>query len=156
MPKILVVYYSRTGATKNVAEHIAKALKCDIEQVLDRKDRSGAWGYMAAGRDAMKKKLTGISSTKKNPAGYDLVVVGTPVWAWTVCPAVRTYLEKNKNSLDKVAFFCTMAGSGAEKAFAEMESVCAKKPVVTLSLLTKEVVGNQHLGKVKGFVRNLR
>ena len=40
--KILVAYYSRTGTTRKVAETIAGILKCDIEEVLDKKSRFGA------------------------------------------------------------------------------------------------------------------
>ena len=38
--KVLVVYYSRTGATRRLAEALAKALQADIEPIIDRKNRS--------------------------------------------------------------------------------------------------------------------
>jgi flavodoxin len=42
--KTLVVYYSRTGTTRKVAEAIAGILRCDIEEVVDTKKRSGILG----------------------------------------------------------------------------------------------------------------
>jgi flavodoxin len=131
--KMLVTYYSRTANTKSVAVEIQKELKCDIDEIIDQRDRAGAKGWLGAGRDASRKLLTEIK-VKKDPAEYDLVIIGTPVWAWTVTPAVRTYLSAHK--LKKVAFFCTCGGSGIETTFREMERL-SKKPVATLGLPTK-------------------
>ena len=50
--KSLVVYYTRTGNTKFVAETIAAELGSDIEEVVDIKKREGTLGYMSASRDA--------------------------------------------------------------------------------------------------------
>jgi flavodoxin len=41
MKKILVVYYSRTGMTKKLANSIANLLFADIEEIVDTKNRSG-------------------------------------------------------------------------------------------------------------------
>ncbi|MDY6965570.1 MAG: hypothetical protein SVM80_06305 [Halobacteriota archaeon] len=36
-----LVYYSRTGTTKKVADAISDIINCDIEEIVDTKDRSG-------------------------------------------------------------------------------------------------------------------
>jgi flavodoxin len=46
--KTLVVYYSRTGKTRFVAERVASELKADIEEVVDLKNRSGRFGFLKA------------------------------------------------------------------------------------------------------------
>ena len=81
--KSLVVYYSRTGNTKFVAEEIAAEIGADIEEIVDLKSRAGTMGWLSAGRDATINRQTKIAETKRNPADYDLVVVGSPVWAWS-------------------------------------------------------------------------
>ncbi|MBE3088681.1 MAG: flavodoxin family protein, partial [Actinobacteria bacterium] len=43
---ILVVYYSRTGTTRKVAEYITKQLGADMEEIIDMKKRSGIWGFL--------------------------------------------------------------------------------------------------------------
>jgi len=146
--KPLVVFYSRTGTTKKVAESLKKFLKCDSEEILDVKSRKGLIGYLISGKEASMKKLARIKETKKNPSSYDIVLIGTPVWAWNVSSPVRTYISKNK--FKKVAFFCTMGGSGDKNAFSEMKKLCGKKPVSVLALKTKEVaMGNfsERIGK---------
>lgn len=108
--KILVVYYSRTGTTKKLGDAIASKLSCDTEEIFDTADWSGPLGYIKAGRSAMKNKLSTLKVLDKDIAGYDLVVVGTPVWAWNVLVPVRTFLSQNRDKLNKVAFFLTMGG----------------------------------------------
>ncbi len=105
--KILVAYYSRTGTTRKVAEAIAGILKCDIEEVIDKKSRSGALGWLKSGRDAGSKKLTTIEETKNDPGLYDVVAIGTPVWNGTMSTPIRTYIVQHRESFKKVAFFCT-------------------------------------------------
>ena len=56
--KSLVIFYSRTGNTKKVAENIANDLNCDIEEIFDTKNRAGSIGWLSAGKDANTKKLT--------------------------------------------------------------------------------------------------
>lgn len=105
--KSLVVYYTRTGKTKFVAEAIAAQLGIDIEEVVDLKKRGGAIGWINGGKDASRKSLTEIAPTQKNPADYGLIVLGTPIWAWAPTPAFRTYLDKNSLVGKKVALFYT-------------------------------------------------
>lgn len=145
--KTLVVFYSRTGTTKKVAEALASKMGADLEEIKDTVDRSGIKGYLFSGRDAMKKNLTVLRQLSKDVSQYDLVVIGTPIWI-TVSVPVRTFLVQHKNEFAKnVAFFCTMGGSGDEKAFKEMEEIVGKKPLATLTLRTRDVVkGNMEHG----------
>jgi flavodoxin len=105
--KSLVVYYTRTGKTKFVAESIAAELGAEIEEVVDLKKRGGALGFLSGGKDATQGKETEISQTKRSPNGYDLIVIGTPVWSSSPTPAIRTYISHNDLSGKKVSLFFT-------------------------------------------------
>ncbi|HSG65696.1 MAG TPA: hypothetical protein VLD39_11880, partial [Gammaproteobacteria bacterium] len=63
---------------------------------------------------------------------YDLVVVGTPVWAGNIASPVRAYVSARKPHLGRVALFCTQGGSGAEKVLRALAELCGKEPVATL------------------------
>ncbi len=117
--KTLILYYSRTGTTKLVAEMIAKEAKADIEEVIDKKDRSGPVGWIAAGRDAMRKKSTEIGLLKKKIEDFDTIIIGQPVWGWTMVPAIRTLIEKYDLKGKNIALFCTLDGSGFKGCFDE-------------------------------------
>jgi flavodoxin len=154
--KTLVTFYSRTGLTKKVAEAIREKLNCEVEEIIDTKNRRGPLGYMMSGRDAMSKKETLIKETIYKPGDYDMVIIGTPVWAWNVSAPVRTYLNKFKGSFKKTAFFCTMEGSGHEKTFAEMENICGVKPEKTWAITDKEILSGSFVSKIEEFIADFK
>lgn len=135
--KILIAFYTRGGKARETAKEISKFLKSDLDEIVDKKNRKGIIGWIYAGRDAFKKNLTEIEH-KKNPKDYDLVIIGTPVWASTITPAVRTYLTKHK--FKKVAFFTTSGSGNIKEAISEMEKL-SKKPVAVLSMVKKNFDG---------------
>ncbi|MFH0875165.1 MAG: hypothetical protein V1859_04445 [archaeon] len=153
--KTLVAYYSRSGATKKIAEDIAHKLGADIERIIDMKDRKGALGFISGGKDAVLKHLTKIKPVEKEPQSYDLVIVGTPIWAGTMVPAVRTYLHENMLS-KKTAFFFTASSVGQEKAFGDLcemapKSICLAK----LNLCSKEIkLGPSE--KIEHFIKTIK
>jgi flavodoxin len=89
----LVVFYSRTGNSKFVAEKVASELNADTEEIVDLKKRRGWLGFIRAEYDATRGKETNIEKKQKSPKDYDLIVVGTPVWNSRLTPAIRTYLK---------------------------------------------------------------
>jgi len=130
--KVLVVYYSVSGNTARVARDIAKALNADVESLRDRNHGTGFWGYLKAGLNAARGIATTLGDTSFNPRNYDLTIVGTPVWAWHMTPAIRTYLERHGTELGNVAFFVTSGDTDAERIVPSMESI-VKRPAVAFT-----------------------
>jgi len=151
----LVVYYSKTGNTRKVATAISRVLGSDIEEIVDLKNRKGIIGWLSGGRDSTIKNLTEIKRPKKDPTKYKLVIIGTPVWAWTVTPAVRTYMVKKCKRLKKIAFFCTNDGSPGN-TFKEMQGVCKKKSLAALSLSKKDMRSGEYFEKIRKFVSKIK
>lgn len=155
--KTLVVYYSRSGNTRKLAEEIGAVLKADVEELRDGKSRSGPIGFLMAGREAMKKTPVELQPLTHDPSAYDAVVVGSPVWASTVCSPVRTFLERNRTTPKKVAWFCTSGGedpTGAEKTFEAMTEASGLNPAATLGL-GRLALKNDHTQKVSAFAASL-
>jgi flavodoxin len=108
--KTLVVYYSRTGKTRFVAEKVASELKAEIEEVVDLKNRSGRFGFLRAGYDATRGDETKIGEMQKSPSDFELIVVGTPVWNSRPVSAISTCLKRSDFTGKKVAVFFTNGG----------------------------------------------
>ena len=133
--RTLVAYYSRTGNTKFVAEKIAEYLKADLCEVVDKKSRKGKFIILTGGYAAIKEKLTEIEVTK-NVEDYDLVIIGSPVWANKMTPAIRTFIVNNDFSEKDVAFFVTMDSDDPEKALLSIkEAVNSKSQVGELAII---------------------
>jgi flavodoxin len=135
--KTLVVYYSRTGKTRFVAEKVASELQADIEEVVDLKNRSGRFGFLKAGYDATRGNETKIGETQKSPSDFDLIVVGTPVWNSRPASAISTYLKRNDFAGKKVAVFCTNEGMGEEKAVDRTKALISNGDVVGELVVSK-------------------
>jgi len=135
--KTLVVYYSRTGNAKSVAEKIAGELEAEIEEVVDKKKRSGVFGFLSGGKDATIGNKTEIAETRKNPVDFDLIVVVTPVWSSSPTPAIRTYLLKHDLAGKKVAVFYTSEGTGTDKAIAKIKDLIPNGDSAEILVLLK-------------------
>jgi flavodoxin len=154
--KALVVYYSRSGNTREVAQSIAQEMQCDIEEIHDTQNRSGLIGWLKSAYQANRGKLTTIEPLEKDPSDYDLVVVGTPIWAGFPAVPVKTYLIENKDKFKDVAFFATYGGSGFPKAIRTMSEASGKEPVQKLGIKTDEIKNKTCDCKIDPFVRDLR
>ncbi|MCK4308423.1 MAG: hypothetical protein KAW42_00390 [Candidatus Atribacteria bacterium] len=154
--KILVVFYSRSGKTKKVAETISNILKCDIEEIFDTKNRKGILGFLSVGTDANLRRLTAIKEIKNNPSLYDLVIIGTPIWSSNISTPIRTYLSLYKEDFKKVAFFCSHLGWETKKVFKDMENLCQKTPLDLLELTSRQVAKGKYIQKVEQFIKNLK
>ena len=153
--KTLLVYYSRTGTTRAVADAISAALPCDVEEIVDTKNRLGVLGYFRSGFDAFFRRPSALKPTRCNPADYDLVIVGTPIWNASLSAPVRTYLTMHKGQPKKVAFFCTYGGSGSRRVLGQMAEACGMKPVDVLDVREGEVKRGEHLARVRSFLASL-
>jgi flavodoxin len=152
----LVVYYSRTGRTRKIGEIIASEAIWESEEIIDTKKRKGFIGFLISGKDATLKKLTDIKEIQKNPEMYDLIILGTPIWNKRMTPAIRTYITKFKDIIKNVAFFCTEGGSGGQKTFDSMANLCEKTPISTLEITKSDIKNEEHIVKIKEFIRNLK
>ncbi len=148
--RYLVVYYSRSGATKIAAEAIASRLgDCDLDEIKSKKYDAGIMGIITAGIDTIMKAKAEIEPTL-DPSGYNHVIVGTPVWGFTASNPALTYLANNKGKFKAISFFCCSLVIGGVYAFDAMKEASGMAPVATLDLGDTEVRQNQ-----SGFERHV-
>lgn len=154
MKKTLIVYHSRSGHTERVAEALARRLDADLEEIRIVQPLGGIAGYAMCAIEAIAGLTPALRPMHRDPAAYELVVIGTPVWFWSVASPVRSWLEAHPLKR-RVAFFCTMGGSGAQRVFAAMRELAKHKPVATLPLLEAQVDG-QLDRRLDSFVHELQ
>ena len=128
--KALVAYFSATGTTKGVAEHIANGLNADIYEIvpeepytdadLDYNDNNSRTTIEMNDPDARPA----ISGSVENMEQYDIIFVGYPIW-WGEAPRiVSTFMESYDFSGKKVVAFATSGGSGLGKTESILRGVC--------------------------------
>lgn len=154
--KTLVVYYSRSGSTRKVAEELKAHLGADIEEITEPKGRGGPLGWLKSGRESTNGAVVPIDAPRADPSAYELVVVGTPTWAGNVSSPVRSYLANMRDKLSRVAFFCSMDGNSGE-TFRTMEGLACKQPVATAEITSADVkTGTVYKEKAKAFAEALK
>ena len=154
--KLLIVYYSRSGQTRKIAELMGSKLKADIEEIHDHKSRKGVLGFIASGNEAYLRKMPAIDPLKKDPTQYDLVIVGTPIWAGNPSTPVRTFLKEHRDKLKQAAFFCTSMGSEPGQVFAMMEKILNQKPVECLNIATRDFRNKLCPERVEEFAQRIK
>ncbi len=125
--KILTVYYSYDGNTRFIAETIANELNADIMELKPVKEMKskGFLKYVWGGAMVAMKRKPRLLPFDKNPADYDLIIIGTPVWNSTMAPPVRSFLDNCSSAVKRAALFCCYSG-GVSKTFAEMKELLGK------------------------------
>jgi flavodoxin len=156
MAKTLVVYYSRTGHTRSVALELAARCHADVEEIRDpTTKRLGPLGYFRCGREALRKQLPPIEPATVDAASYDLVILGTPVWAGHMASPMRSYLQANARKLVRIGAFCTQGGSGGPKVITEIADLAGKRALATLVLKESDVTKARYIERLDGFVAAL-
>jgi len=117
--RTLVLYYSREGNTRFVAESIAHTVGAELQALEPIKEiKLDGFKYLRGGRQVVYGKRPELEPLLLEPDQYDLVFVGTPVWAFTYAPALRTFFGDHVQG-GHVACFCTHEG-GPGKCLARM------------------------------------
>ena len=104
--KIGIIYYSRTGNTRNVAKKLEEKLKNKkISVELIEVKHTKKPGFFRAGYAAIKQKDLPITNTNFDLKKYDILLFGAPIWAGKPAPFVKTFINKAKNSEGKKPLF---------------------------------------------------
>lgn len=104
-----VVYFTRTNNSKRIAEKIGKELSCQVIEIRDSVNWSGALGFVKGGYYASKDKEVEIELTQ-DLGSYDELIVVSPLWAGKVVPAVESFLKSVEK--DKVHLVISAKSTG--------------------------------------------
>lgn len=100
MGKTVVLYVTRTGNCRTLAARVAEARGTQALEIVDLIDRSGRLGFAKAGASSARKEASPITDPGADLSGADTVVLVQPMWAFSVCPPLRTWLEAHKGELE--------------------------------------------------------
>lgn len=160
--KILIVYYSKTGKTKEIAHTIASELaegnEVKLRRVRMKDERNLLATYLVDTKKAIRREKPEIEVIDYDHKEYDLILIGTPVWSANPVPAINTYLDRSDFRNKKVALFVTLRMMGGEKVIRILTEEIEKKGgkiidsiIIKTGLLHKK----RMLQKAKAFAKKL-
>ena len=146
--KTLVVYYSYSNNTRQIAKKIKQKLNCDILELKPKipfsKDyQTGVDEYQ---NNESEKKTVEIENINLNLDNYDKIILGTPVWWYTITPPIRTFLKNNDLKNKKIYPFATNAG-WLGRTFVEIKEITngEVKEGISLKFEDKYLTNEQEL-----------
>lgn len=157
----LIVYYSMSGNAKQVAEKIARQTGADILALIpvkhypDKGFKKFIWG----GKSAVMGEKPALQPYSFDADKYDTVIFGTPVWASSFAPPLRTFIETHREALrqkQKAAYVCFM-GSGGQKALDKLrKALDTEQLLAEMALINPKEHDNTETNKtIEDFCRRL-
>ena len=107
--KYKVVFFTRTGTSKRVAEKISDRLSCEAVQISDNMNWKGFLGFIKAGFYSSTNRNVKIDIPENLFDAVDDYIVVTPLWAGGIAPAIRALLRTIPK--EKVHLVVTSDGS---------------------------------------------
>ena len=101
-PKPLVIYYSRTGTTRTIAQELVNNLSCEAVEIISKKNRHYL-GTFTCVLDQLFNRDDEIEPVEKDLSAYNPLIIASPVWIHSISSPMRTYL-KNSELKEKDAF----------------------------------------------------
>lgn len=150
--KVLIAYFSWSGNTKHIAEEIHNQVGGDMFRIKTATPYPSDYNETAYGVAKKQHDENIFPELKDNGdvSNYDVIFVGTPVWWYTMAPAVKTFLKENNFDGKTIVPFVTHGGGGGYQIPSDMEKIAKGVTVVKNQLVvygkgasqTKTEIGN--------------
>ncbi len=126
----IIIYYSYSGNTKKVAGVLAEILsqKGEVGAIglkgLDESDK-----FLAQVARAFRHKRAKIEPVSFDLKAFDLICLGTPVWAFGPAPTMNTYLDNcfGLEGKEVILFTTYGSGTGNERCLNYMQEILTRK-----------------------------
>ncbi len=149
MKKSIFVYFSYSGDNDKLANLLQKKINCETLKLVPEKEytNSSIKILFQGGNESLKKKCPNLKAYDFNPDNYDLIIIGTPVWAWTLSPVLRSFLANNSFDKKTVAITCTHRGS-AGKTIENIENELRGNEIILKEEIHAPIEDNQKVNEI--------
>ena len=117
--KILIVYYSRSGNTEQLAQLIHSYVGGDMIELETEKQYAEDYDTILeeAEKEKQEQARPALKSTIEDISQYDYIFIGYPIW-WADTPmAILTFMESHSFTNKTLIPFCTSGGGGSGSSF---------------------------------------
>jgi len=153
--KACVIFYSLTGVTRGIAEGIRNSSGCDLIEVKTQHEYSAFTAYTTGVLRSRKGASDAIVPDEIDVSQYDLLIIGTPVWAWKPAPAINAAVRALKGCEGKMAVVFVTCHEHPGEALPILNKALAERGIEVMAeiCLTQEdtknpSVGNELLGRI--------
>ncbi len=113
--KLCIIYHSESGNTRHIAQHLASACGGHLVEVYDRASYSALTRFLLRCKKARSEEQTPVEPESIDVSAYDLLVFGSPVWAFKPTPVIHAAIAALSGCEGKPALaFFTHGGRPGE------------------------------------------
>jgi len=129
--KVLVVYYSLTQHTQDIANQIAQLTNADIYRIETQEEFKPSLSfYSRVKKDLKNKTYPALKGQMPNADDYDIIFVGGPVWWYTMATPLYSFLGQMDFKGKKVIPFSTQ-GSNPGTFLQDFKNEAKNAPIGT-------------------------
>ncbi len=133
--KKLVAYFSASGVTAKVAKKLAEATGSDLfeirpEQPYTKADLNWMNKQSRSTLEMKDRSCRPAMAEKPDVSGYDVILVGFPVWWYREPSIIDTFMESADFTGKTVVPFCTSGGSGLGDSAKNMQALAPRAKVL--------------------------
>lgn len=160
--RFLVVYCSRSGNTRLVAQQIGTALDGDILEVEPAVPYEEEYNAMLS---RAQEELAAIDQghypaiTTQSPDfdGYEAVLVGYPIWYGSMTTPLQSFLHQYAPMLagKRIALFATSGSSGVATSVEEAKFLCPDSEILDPALLLTASSLSQSESRIAAWLEQL-
>ena len=155
MPNTAILYYSRTGTTRQAAQLLAQRLGCPVFEVFDRVRRAGLWGDLRCIVDNLLRRRVAYCYAGPVLNDYSRLVVMAPVWTGHLAAPMRSYLKDHPYCGQQLAAIVVMAARGGFRAAEEIAFAAGRPPHPTIVVLERDISSGAALPDIEEFANAL-
>ncbi|MCP1103379.1 VIT1/CCC1 family predicted Fe2+/Mn2+ transporter [Aequitasia blattaphilus] len=90
--KTLIIFYSYTGKTRELAQTLATKESADIIELKDQKRPSTIGAYVVGSLSAMRQKQAKLQPFQADFSAYEKIIIAMPLWAGFPAPAFNNII----------------------------------------------------------------
>jgi flavodoxin len=155
MDRILVVCYSYTGTSRQLAQLLCAQLGWPLGEIVEARRRSGATGTLRCVADSLLRRRPLIRYDGPDPKDFEAVVLVSPIWIYGLAGPMRSFIADRAAELKQVAVVSVMGAQGASNAVAEIGRLLGHAPLAATSFTSHEVDDGSCADRLQGFGRAL-
>jgi len=156
--KTCIIYHSYSGITRTVAEEIKKTCGGDLVEVNPEEAYSTLTAYTIGSYRAMKGEKDRIRPASIDTSGYDLIVIGTPIWFGKATPVINAAVDAIRGCEGKKAVIYATCASQAKETLPKMKKDLEAKGVTVIGmseLSKKDIAGKVRIADLIATVKSL-
>ncbi|WP_440951338.1 flavodoxin family protein [Methanosphaerula subterraneus] len=127
--KPITIFHSYSGVTRGVADKVKAACGGDLIEVKPKEKYSSLSAYSLGCFRALREEGEPIDPEVIDVSAYDLLVIGTPVWAWKATPPVNAAIAALSGCEGKRAVLFATCGASARDTLPTLRKALAAKGV---------------------------